>query len=67
MLAAVAGVSGCITLLDWISLPEGFLIIMERPSPCVDLFDYIHSHSQGRLSEDVRSTYMCICTRMFRF
>ncbi|KAL3090239.1 hypothetical protein niasHS_006691 [Heterodera schachtii] len=42
LLARCSNVSGVIALIDWFSLPEGFLIVMERPIPCMDLFDFIH-------------------------
>lgn len=54
MLARCVNVPGVIKLLDWYSMPEGFLIVMTRPYPCVDLFDFIKSHK--RLDEDVSLT-----------
>lgn len=51
MLAKCSKVRGVIRLLDWYSIPEGFLIVMERPYPCIDMFDFIKG--QGKISEDM--------------
>ncbi|CEF66367.1 Serine/threonine-protein kinase pim-2 [Strongyloides ratti] len=51
MIAKASKCTGVIKLLDWFSLPEGYLIVMERPSPCMDLFDFIKN--QHHLDEDV--------------
>ncbi|KJH42424.1 kinase domain protein [Dictyocaulus viviparus] len=42
---------GVIRLIDWYSIPEGYLIVMERPYPCVDMFDFIKG--QQNLNEEM--------------
>ncbi|KAE9550028.1 hypothetical protein FO519_006756 [Halicephalobus sp. NKZ332] len=60
MLARCSRIDGVIKLLDWYSMPEGYLIVMERPSPCIDLFDFIRR--QKRLNEDDENVVIDLIT-----
>ncbi|KAJ1365612.1 Serine/threonine-protein kinase prk-2 [Parelaphostrongylus tenuis] len=51
MLARCSKIRGVIRLIDWYSIPEGYLIVMERPYPCVDMFDFIKG--QQSLDEEM--------------
>jgi len=41
LLQRLANVDGVVHLIDHFEQQDCFLIIMERPAPCEDLFDYI--------------------------
>ncbi|KAF1752996.1 hypothetical protein GCK72_019551 [Caenorhabditis remanei] len=51
MLTKCSETEGVIRILDWYSIPEGFLIVMERPYPSIDMFDFVRAH--GKLSEEI--------------
>ncbi|GMT18719.1 hypothetical protein PFISCL1PPCAC_10016 [Pristionchus fissidentatus] len=56
MLARCAKIEGVIRLLEWFQIPEGYLIVMERPFPSMDMFDLIKAH--GKLDEDIAAFLM---------
>ncbi|CAJ0930746.1 unnamed protein product [Ranitomeya imitator] len=51
LLLKVKGHHGIVELLDWFETSDGFLLVMEMPEHCRDLFDVITE--QGPLEEDV--------------
>nr|XP_021332678.1 serine/threonine-protein kinase pim-1-like isoform X2 [Danio rerio] len=59
-----------IQMLEWQERPDSYTMILERPSPCEDLFDFLERHG-GTLSENmarhimwqvVQAAHMC-CQR----
>lgn len=57
LLQRVASLPGCVKILDYYERTESFIIIMERPQPVKDLFDFITEH--GPLPEE-------LCRNFFR-
>jgi len=51
----VAECKGCIKILDFIEKHNSYLIFMERPSKCVDMWDFIDQH--GPLNEKLAKKF----------
>ncbi|XP_043117617.1 dual specificity protein kinase Ttk [Puntigrus tetrazona] len=58
-----------IQLLDWQDQHDHYIMVMERPSPCEDLFEFAERHG-GSIDEDLariivkqatQAAYMCCC------
>ena len=48
-------VAGVVKVYDWFERADGYVIVMERPSPGQDLFDYISQN--GPLDEHVARNF----------
>ena len=46
---------GCIKILDYIERQDRYMIIMERPEKCIDLWDYINNN--GPLNESLAKLF----------
>lgn len=47
---------GIVRLLDWCNLPHEVLLVLERPVPCEDLFDYVANRSVRLEEEEAKVT-----------
>jgi hypothetical protein len=59
LLRKVSSVSGVVRLLDFYERPDSYILIMERPLICKDLFDFITEKGINGYS-DVRENYICL-------
>ena len=61
LMSAVNGLKGVVRLIDCFERCDSYIIVMEKPEPCKDLFDFITE--KGMLEEQVSpiSYLKCYC------
>ncbi len=55
LMSAVSGLVGVVRLIDCFERHDSYIIVMERPEPCKDLFDYITE--KGMLEEQLARNF----------
>ena len=68
---AVQSVEGVVKLLDYFERSDSFIIVMERPDNCKDMFDYItekgaveETNIQRFFRQIVETVLACQCNRV---
>lgn len=56
LLRNVSGIPGVVRLIDFYARPDSFILIMERPPNCKDLFDFITE--RGVLEEQMAQRFL---------
>ena len=56
LLRKINDISGVVRLLDFYEMPDAFILILERPEGCKDLFDFINDH--GSLDESLARDFL---------
>lgn len=56
LLRKIADLDGIVRLLDFYEMPDTFVLILERPEGCKDLFDFINDH--GFLEESLARDFL---------
>lgn len=63
--ATAKGPSGVVNLLDWYDLPDELILVLERPVPCLDLVDYLHSCTSSVQEHKAKVScwflFQCLC------
>ena len=54
-MSSVSGLPGVVRLIDCFERHDSYIIVMERPEPCKDLFDYITE--KGMLEEQLARSF----------
>ena len=57
LLQKLAHVDSVVQLIDYFEKPDSFIVVMDRPDPCKDLFDYITE--KGVLDESEARDFLC--------
>ena len=56
LLRKVSDVTGVVRLLDFYEMPDAYVLILEKPPGCKDLFDFINDH--GFLDESLARDFL---------
>ena len=63
-----AGHSAPVSMLDWYDLDEELILVLERPVPAVDLYEYIEANRGPLQEEEAKVSFrrvlvnVCLCS-----